>query len=173
MAKHGKKRGGLQRKVSSVFKQVSVPQQEGDQQRPTKPTQDGSYDAPSRPMPTDSLVSKSSLMKKVCRSKSAPTLSSSRRTIRTPCKPSPWGLLITSSSRSASPDWPTQLTASSSAVCRRLLQWPPPIRGSTQSHTHRHAPRCRSRCESLGRRRLSGSRRSAGLRRSATTHGWL
>jgi len=67
MARRGKKKGGLQRKVSSVFNQVSVPQQEGDQQLPTEPAQDGSPGTSSKPMSTDSLVSKSSLMKKVCR----------------------------------------------------------------------------------------------------------
>jgi hypothetical protein len=71
MAKHNKKKGGLQRKVSSVFKQVSIPQQEDEKQIPTKPVHDAPCGAPSRPTSPDSLVSKSSLMKKVCQSKSS------------------------------------------------------------------------------------------------------
>lgn len=72
MSKRGKKKAGLQRKVSSVFKQVPIPQHEDDTQASSKPTSDGSCDTPSRSMLTDdSLVSKSSLIKKVCRSENS------------------------------------------------------------------------------------------------------
>ena len=70
MAKPNKKKAGLQRKVSAVFKGVHIPQHGDDERTGSKRTPDGPGDVLSRPMPKDSLVSKSSLMKKVCQSKS-------------------------------------------------------------------------------------------------------
>ena len=71
MAKRRKKKVGLQKKVSTVFKGVSLPQRDDDERAGSKPTPDGPCDVPSKPVPRDTLVSKSSLMKKVCQSESS------------------------------------------------------------------------------------------------------
>lgn len=71
MAKRRKRKVGLQKKVSSVFEGVSTPQREEDQQNSQTPPPDDSRNATLRPMPADSLISKSSLLKKVIRPKSS------------------------------------------------------------------------------------------------------
>ena len=71
MAKRRKKKIGLQKTVSSVFEGVSIPQRDNDEKSPPKPAQDGLCGDTSKSRPRDSLVSKSSVMKKVCRSKSS------------------------------------------------------------------------------------------------------
>lgn len=68
MAKRRKRKVGLQKKVSSVFEGVSTPQREEEPHNPQTSTPDNACSA-TKPMSADSLISKSSLMKKVRRPK--------------------------------------------------------------------------------------------------------
>lgn len=79
MAKRRKRKAGLQKKVSSVFEGVPIPQRDGDQQTSRKPAPDGACGDLPRPMPAASLVSQSSLLKRVCRSESSTDMAATDR----------------------------------------------------------------------------------------------
>jgi len=82
MRKRGKKKKvGLQRKVSSVFNRVSIPQPDGDPQTDGIPVPDGTAGAPPESAQADPLILQSSLMKRLLRSESPSDKAAADRTI--------------------------------------------------------------------------------------------
>jgi len=65
MSELDKNKAGLQKKVSSVFKGVPVPQNNGSQQPSGTPTPDPAHGVPPKPVAADRQVSQSSLIKKL------------------------------------------------------------------------------------------------------------
>ena len=65
MAELDKNKAGLQKKVSSVFKGVPVPQNNGAQQPSGTPAPDHTPDVPPKPVSADRQISQSSLIKKL------------------------------------------------------------------------------------------------------------
>ena len=72
MAKRNKKKAGLQKKVSSLFNSVSIPERDGSSQRSGTPASDGATRAHPESECADTLILQSSLMKKLLRSESSP-----------------------------------------------------------------------------------------------------
>ncbi|MGB2861911.1 MAG: hypothetical protein WBC05_01170 [Sedimentisphaerales bacterium] len=68
MAELDKNKAGLQKKVSSVFKGVPVPQNNGAQQSSGTPAPDHTPDVPPKPVSADRQISQSSLIKKLSQS---------------------------------------------------------------------------------------------------------
>jgi len=65
MSELDKNKAGLQKKVSSVFKGVPVPQNNGSQQPSGTPTPESEHGVPPKPAAVDHQVSQSSLIKKL------------------------------------------------------------------------------------------------------------
>ena len=65
MSELDKNKAGLQKKVSSVFKGVPVPQNKDSQQPSGTPTPESAHGVPPKPVPADRQVSPSSLIKKL------------------------------------------------------------------------------------------------------------
>jgi len=65
MSELDKNKAGLQKNVSSVFKGVPVPQNNGSQQPSGTPTPDPAHGVPPKPVAADRQVSQSSLIKKL------------------------------------------------------------------------------------------------------------
>ncbi len=112
MAKSRKKKIGLQKKVSSVFEGVSIPQADDTVQTSPASTAEDPCDASSKSTPNDSLVSKSSLMKKVRRSKRSSDKAVKRTTKKVAVKKATKKVVAkrTASKVSTSKDSPTRKT---------------------------------------------------------------
>lgn len=86
MVKRDKKEAGLQKKVSSVFKRVSIPQRDGDPQTGGTPTSEGTAGAPPKSARPDTLILQSSLMKNLLRSESSSDKDEMERPVGVPPK---------------------------------------------------------------------------------------
>ena len=65
MSELDKNKAGLQKNISSVFKGVPVPQNNGSQQSSGTPTPDPAQGVPPKPATADRQVSQNSLIKKL------------------------------------------------------------------------------------------------------------
>jgi len=87
MSELDKNKAGLHKKVSSVFKGVPVPQNNGSQQPSGSHTPESAHGVPPKPAPADRQVSQSSLIKKLNQSEDSPDQAAQKQTANVFPKP--------------------------------------------------------------------------------------
>ncbi len=87
MSELDKNKAGLQKKVSSVFKGVPVPQNNGAQQPSGIPAPDHTPDVPPKPVSADRQISQSSLVKKLSQSEDSSDKAEQNQTAKISPKP--------------------------------------------------------------------------------------
>jgi hypothetical protein len=87
MSELDKNKAGLQKKVSSVFKGVPVPQNNGSQQPSGTPTTESAHGVPPKPAAADRQVSQNSLIKKLNQPEDSPDQAAQKQTANVFAKP--------------------------------------------------------------------------------------
>ena len=87
MSELDKNKAGLQKNVSSVFKGVPIPQNNGSQQPSGTPTPDPAHGVPPKPATADRQASQSSMIKKLNQSEDSPDKATQKQTANVFPKP--------------------------------------------------------------------------------------
>ena len=87
MSELDKNKAGLQKNVSSIFKGVPVPQNNGSQQPSGTPTTESAHGVPPKPAAADRQVSQNSLIKKLNQPEDSPDIAGHKQTANVFAKP--------------------------------------------------------------------------------------